>query len=259
MNNITKNIAIRYDEIADEEDRQEKRLSLRTELPREFIKQFISKNDVVLDAGGGTGINAILMAKLSKEVTLLDISKNILRHAEQNISKAGLENIIKMVQGDICNLYMFKDFQFTFIVCVGDAISYVLENRFKAMSELSRVANKGAILILGCDSLYGFIRLALEKGNIEEAQKIKESHLANCGMGLPTYVYSIKEMTKFLHDNSFETLKIASTPTITDTIDRSLFYEPHRWEQLKSLELSLCTQPELLGVGNHLLFVCRKK
>jgi hypothetical protein len=31
-----------------------------------------------------------------------------------------------------------------------------------------------------------------------------------------------------------------------------------KWEKLKALEMQLCTKPELLGVGFHLLFVVRK-
>ena len=42
-----------YDHVAEEEDRAEKELSLRTEIPREFIKRYLQASDVVLDAGGG--------------------------------------------------------------------------------------------------------------------------------------------------------------------------------------------------------------
>jgi len=28
---------------------------------------------------------------------------------------------------------------------------------------------------------------------------------------------------------------------------------------LKKLEMEICTKPELLGVGNHLLFIAKKK
>lgn len=82
-----KKIEKAYDEIADEEDRQEKKLTLRTEIPREFIKKYLKKSDVVLDAGGGTGINAIMMAKKCKNVTLLDISPQIFLNTLKKTSK----------------------------------------------------------------------------------------------------------------------------------------------------------------------------
>ena len=56
-----------YDKVAEEEDQAEKSPSLRTEIPREFIKKYLKPTDIVLDAGGGTGINAIMMANAAKK------------------------------------------------------------------------------------------------------------------------------------------------------------------------------------------------
>ncbi len=247
-----------YDEVADEEDWQEKHPSLRTELPRAFIKKYLKKGDVVLDAGGGTGVNAVMMARRCKHVTLLDISGEILTRAERNIKEARLSKKIKLVQGDITDLKQFKDEQFSFVVCVGDAISYVLDERFKAMKELVRVARKNAVLIIGCDSKYGFMRHYLSKGDLKEAISIFKTQETCCGMGPRTHVYDVDEMKQLLEENGCEVLEIASTPTITDSVDKSQFYEPQKWRRLKRLELEICTKPELLGAGNHLLFIARK-
>ncbi len=254
-----KKLKKRYDEIANEEDRQEKKLTLRTEIPREFINKYIKRTDIVLDAGGGTGINAIMMAKKAKHVTLIDLSTEIVNHAIKNVKNAKLSNKIDILEGDISNLKQFKDEQFSFIVCVGDAISYVLEKRFKAMKELVRVAKKNSILIIGCDSKYGFMRLYLKDGNLKEAIKINKTHETYCGMGPRTHVYTIDEMKKLLEKNGCKVLEIASTPTITDTIDKKQLYESKKWAELKKLEMKICTKPELLGIGNHLLFIVKKK
>jgi ubiquinone/menaquinone biosynthesis C-methylase UbiE len=245
-----------YDKVADEEDKQEKGYSLRTEIPREFIKKYIKKTDTVLDAGGGTGINTILMAKRSKHVTLLDISTEVLNHAKDNTKK--LKNI-DILEGDISNLKQFKNSQFSFIVCVGDSISYVLEKRFKAIKELIRVAKKNSIIIIGCDSKCGFMRLYLNEGNLKEAISINKSHETYCGMGPRTHVYDISEMKKLIEKNGCTIIEIASTPTISDTVNKKPFKNPKDWKKLKKLEMELCTKPELLGVGNHLLFIAKKK
>ncbi|MBI2518993.1 MAG: class I SAM-dependent methyltransferase [Bdellovibrio sp.] len=249
----------RYDEIAEEEDRQEKRPTLRTEIPRTFIKKYLKEVDVVLDAGGGTGVNAIMMAKLCKHVSLIDISTEIVNCARKNVENAHLSNKVDLFEGDISNLKQFKDGQFSFVVCVGDAISYVLENRFKAMKELVRVAKKNSIMVIGCDSKYGFMRQYLNDGNLDEVLKINKKNETYCGMGPRTHVYDIHEMKQLLEKNNCKILEIASTPTITDTVDKSKFYEPKKWAKLKKLELEICTKPELLGLGNHLLFIARKK
>lgn len=200
-----------------------------------------------------------MMAKKAKHVTLIDLSTEIVNHAIKNVKNAKLSNKIDILEGDISNLKQFKDEQFSFIVCVGDAISYVLEKRFKAMKELVRVAKKNSILIIGCDSKYGFMRLYLKDGNLKEAIKINKTHETYCGMGPRTHVYTIDEMKKLLEKNGCKVLEIASTPTITDTIDKKQLYESKKWAELKKLEMKICTKPELLGIGNHLLFIVKKK
>ncbi len=250
-----------YTQKAEIEDESEKAPSLRVELPREFIKKYLKPSDVVLDAGGGTGINALFMAERCKRVTLLDITPRILQLAEGNIRNSLLVEKIELVQGDITDLSRFQDGEFSFVVCVGDALSYALDKRFQAVKELVRVAQKSAILLIGCDSKFGFMRLHLAQGLLEEALEIERTSECECGMGPWTHLYTVEEMSELLIREGCEVLEVASTPTLTDTIApvvREAYYQEGEWESLKELERSLCTRPELLGVGLHLLFVARK-
>jgi ubiquinone/menaquinone biosynthesis C-methylase UbiE len=248
-----------YGQNAEIEDASEKGPSLRVEIPREFIKKHLKPSDVVLDAGGGTGINAIIMAKGGARVTLLDLTPRILEIAERNIRQSGVSDKIDLVQGDITDLSRFRDEQFTFVVCVGDAISYVLDRRFDALDELIRVARAGSLLVIGCDSKLGFARMKLSEGSLDEAADILETSETFCGMGPKTHVYTVDEMTELLEERGCQILEVASTPTFADTIDLGPYKEdPAKWEKLKKLELGLCTRPELLGMGLHLLFVARK-
>ena len=127
------------------------------------------------------------------------------------------------------------------------------------MKELVRVARNGSILIVGCDSKLGFMRLALVEGQLEEAQEIYRTGRSQCGMGPRTHVYTVGEMTGLLEQNGCRVLEVASTPTLTDTVDSKRFQDRGEWERLKALELELCTRPELLGMGLHLLFVAMKE
>jgi len=259
MNYDSKSVRQAYTDVADIEDRAEKEPSLRTEIPREFIKKYLQETDVVLDAGGGAGINAIMMAQRCRSVTLLDLTPRILELAEHNILKAGMTQKITLVEGDITALHQFSDEEFSFVLCVGDSISYVLDKRFDAIRELVRVAKKGAVLVIGCDSKYGFIRLHLSKGLLDEAIEINRSGECYDGMGPRTHLYTVDEMSALLEDNGCEILEVASTPTFADTVNKSMYYEAQKWEQLKALEMEMCTKPELLGMGLHLLFVARKR
>jgi ubiquinone/menaquinone biosynthesis C-methylase UbiE len=247
-----------YTEKAEAEDQAEKGLSLRTEIPREYIKRYLKSEDNVLDAGGGVGINAIMMAGICESVTLLDITPRILELARENVGRSGMEDRIDIVRGDICQLDQFDDGRFSFVVCVGDALSYALDRREKAISELVRVAEPGSFLVLGTDSKFGFLRLRLAEGDIEDAWRILRAAETRCGMGPRTHLYTVSEMERVLEASGCRLVDVASTPSLSDTIDVAQYVETDSWEELKALELEICSEPELLGTGVHLLFVAQK-
>ncbi len=67
----------RYNQIVNLEEESERSNSFRVLIPRFFIGKYINSDDIALDAAGGVGINAILMAQLCREVTLVDLSPEI--------------------------------------------------------------------------------------------------------------------------------------------------------------------------------------
>ena len=249
-----------FDEIALQEDQLEKRHFLRNEIPREFIKKYLKPSDIVLDAGGGTGINAIIMAQCCQRVTLLDISPIMLELATTNIREAGLSDTIEIRKGDITNLDQMGDDKFSFVVCVGGALSHALEQGEQAIHELVRIAQRGAILIIGCDSKYGLMRhyFRYDDDLLEEvAQMFSANEFLNNGE-VRAHLYTVAEMTKFIKEAGCEILEVASTPTIINSLDESKYHEEAKWAKLKSLEWAACTVPELLGIGSHLLCIAKK-
>ena len=255
-----------YDEIAEREDRFEKGFSLRNDVPREFIKKYLSAGDVVLDAGGGSGINAIMMAQRCRKVTLLDISPQMLALAATTVQNAGLSERIDLVAGDITNLGRFGDAEFSFVVCLGGSLSYVLEKAPRAIRELVRVARKQSILIVGCDSKYGFVKWVLSdhsecqldlESRLDTAIEAYEASEYEPGEGARAHLYTVAELTGLLKEAGCEILEVASTPTLLDSWDQSAYPEDKRSE-LMALELKACTIPELLGTGHHLFCVARK-
>jgi ubiquinone/menaquinone biosynthesis C-methylase UbiE len=255
-----------YDEIAEREDRFEKGFSLRNDIPREFIKKHLEACDIVLDAGGGSGINAIMMAQRCRKVTLLDISPRMLELAATNVQNAGWSERIDLVEGDITNLEQFGDAEFSFVVCLGGSLSYVLEKAPRAIQELVRVAKKQSILIIGCDSKYGFVKWMLSdhsechldlESRLNTAIEVYEASEYEPGEGAHAHLYTVAELTRLLKEAGCEVLEVASTPTLMDSWDQSTYPE-EKWGKLKALELEVCTVPELLGTGHHLFCVAKK-
>jgi len=175
-----KKVKSRYDEIADEEDRQEKKPTLRTEIPREFIKKYIKKTDVVLDAGGGTGYWAIKLGKLGYKVVLTDISENMLKVAKEKTEKEGLQDRIETKLVDIKDMSCFPSNHFNMALAEGDPVSYCLDAK-KAIEELTRVTKVNGNIIVSVDSKYPTISWMISNRSFDKIPEFTESGIAKGG------------------------------------------------------------------------------
>ena len=127
-----------------------------------FIEKYLHKGMKVLDAGCGAGRYSIEFAKRGCKVTLLDISDEQLKIAKEKINEAKVnENIEGILQGDIRDLSLFKDEQFDMVVCYGAPLSYVLENREKAILEFNRVLSKSGMLFVSVNNKWGILKMLL--------------------------------------------------------------------------------------------------
>lgn len=250
-----------YDAIAEREEQFEKGFSLRNEIPREFVRKYLKETDVALDAGGGAGINAILMAQVCRKVTLLDLSPRLLELAAANIGEKRLTEKIDILKGDITNLEALEDEAFSFVTCLGGTLSYVLEKGQQAVRELVRVAQRGAYIIVGCDSKYGFVRWLFNEAGPEDqleiAAEVLEAGKYEAGEGAFAQLYTADELIALLKNAGCEIIEVGSTPVLMNSWEQGSYPEEKR-EGLKELELKFCSVPGLLGAGHHLFCVARK-
>ncbi len=79
-------------------DFSHKQNSQKDEIPEKVSKflrddNYLHKKANILDIGGGSGRYALHMAKSANKVTLTDISTNMLKHAQENAERDGVNNI----------------------------------------------------------------------------------------------------------------------------------------------------------------------
>ena len=145
------------------------------------------------------------------------------------------------------------------MVCVGAALSYVLDRREKAVKELIRVAKKGSNLIFQVQSKYGMIHNKIRKGLVEQALDIHNNKMFIDGQGVKSHLYTVQEITELLIYNGCDILEIASTPVFTHTANQEIYSKNlEKLKILQTLEYAYCTKPELLGLGHHILVVAKK-
>jgi len=102
-------------------------------------------DDVVLDAGCGSGTKSIPLARRGYPVLGVDLSEKVLQLGRRDVAAAGLADRIRLRREDLTAM-SFPDRSFDRILCWG-VLMHVPEVD-RAIAELSRVARPGALLVV---------------------------------------------------------------------------------------------------------------
>ena len=236
-----------------------------------FLKKYLPKNGLILDAGGGPGRYTIELAKLGYDVVLFDIVSKHLDLAKKQIKKKKVVHRVKdIIQGSITDLSSFADNSFDAVLCLGGPLSHVYPEaeRQKAISEQIRVAKRGAFIFTSVMSKYGVL-LATPSGWPQEVGYKK--HFQNlvengddyrwCGNGYCHYFTSnelekmfLKEKVNVMNKIGLEGLNVDSKTT--NTFARKF---PKAWKNWLDIHLQICTDPFVVDAGGHMMIVVRKK
>ncbi len=106
-------------------------------------------NSLVLDAGGGTGIWTIPMARKGCKVVLLDISERMLEEARKEVQIAGLQDRIEIRKADMRNLDYPDE---TFDLVLSEHTLFLFKEPNQVVAELVRVLKKDAPIVLSAQN-----------------------------------------------------------------------------------------------------------
>ena len=231
------------------------------DLTWKYIERFLPKNinkSLILDAGGGTGIWSIKIAKLGYNIILTDISKEMLSVAKQKIEKENLTSKIKIVEADIINMPEFENETFDLILAEGDPISYC-SNPERAVSELSRVCKRNGFVVASVDNKITWIKRNLENGNYKEAEKIIETGIAQMptenGDFYPAFTFTISELENIFKKNDLEVVFQIGKPSFTSP---KLLEDRTNYDYLLNFELIHSTKKWFANIGGHIALIGKK-
>jgi SAM-dependent methyltransferase len=243
-----------------------------------FLKKYLPKNGLVLDAGGGPGRYTLALAKLGYDVVLLDLTPELLDIARNQIKKAGVANRVKQVlQGSIDDLSMYDDDTFDAVICLG-ALSHVVEedDREKAIEELIRVAKKNAPIFVSVISRLAILVCALvhwpaDVGINGLYRKLYITGDFHGGPGIyargrnfaPCHLYLGQELESSFRKKGVKVLEMAGLQGLATRHEKEtnrLFKKyPKSWKNWWELHLATCTHPSLVDNSQHFMIICRKQ
>jgi S-adenosylmethionine-dependent methyltransferase len=228
----------------------------------------------VLDIGGGPGRYAIWLAQRGHRVVLADLSPELLSLARAKVDQAGVGAMVEeIVEADACDLSRWADHAFDAALCLGPF--YHLpdpDDRHRAATELARVLCPGGTAFVALMPRYGFLRRTLaipdERHHLAQpdfvARLLEDGVFVNDMPGRFTDGYGVRpeEVTPTFEGYGFTSLALLSAEGIVVDIQRAISElaedDPATYQAAFDLLLRTASDPSILGMASHLLYVGRK-
>lgn len=241
-----------------------KHFALYHKITLDNIRRFLpkKKSTSILDAGGGTGIWSIELAKMGYRVVLTDISQGMLEKARKKASELKLDNQIEIRISNICNMPEFEDNQFAVVLCEGDPLSYCGDHH-AAIKELVRVVQRGGIVIASVDNRISALGWLREKGDRKALQRLLEKGEVMFppdreDLQYVIHAFTPEELRELFESNGLSVERIIGKTVIAHRLALSKSKDPTIQEWLYHLELKYCDDPAFYPFGGHLEIVGRK-
>lgn len=235
-----------------------------------FLRKYLPRKAIILDAGGGPGRYSIELAKLGYDVVLLDLVKANLELAEKMIKKAGVEKKIKIIQGSITNLSQFGNNSFDAVLCLGGPLSHVhpKKQRAKAVSELVRVAKKNSPIFISVMGKLGTItRFYRWMHEVRDTAHFNRFCLEGDdyqwhGGKAYSHFFELEELKSLFNGKvkflDFVGLEGLATPC-QEQINQMAKKEKQAWKNWVDMHNKLCTKPMVAEFSLHFMVIGRKR
>ena len=264
-----------YDEVSEREWKRlvkDKfhRLEFNTTL--RFLKKYLPKKGLILDAGGGPGRYTMELAKKGYDIVLLDLSSKNLELAKKQIKKAKVQERVKgIVEGSITDLPKFKDNTFDAIICLGGPLSHIkgIKNRKKTISELTRVAKRNAPIFVSVIGKYAVLMQSMVRwpDEVKQTKHFRnyalkgEDYLWLGGRGYCHY-FTLKELENLFKNKKIKVLEKVGLEGLSSPyrseISNIAEKNPKAWKNWLWLHDKICTDDFVSNCSEHIMIIARK-
>ncbi|WP_312111963.1 class I SAM-dependent methyltransferase [Brevibacillus reuszeri] len=238
-----------------------------------YMKQHLPGSGTVLDIGAGPGKYSLQLAKAGYRITLADLTPKLVDLARQKATEFGL---LHQFQGfhvaDARDLSHFPDEAFDASLMLGPMYHLQKEqDRAAAAKELHRVTQKDGIVFVAFRSRSNHIMSAFmapenwkphhQIGAIHDFYQTGIFDHAEEGRFTGAYFYPVDEISPFMESFGFQTIQLIGSTNIGAVLTTEHWrYWQERGEAEKVIQLLIetATDPALLGMSSHLLYIGKK-
>jgi hypothetical protein len=227
-----------------------------------ILDRWLPEQGRTLDAGSGCGLEAVRMACQGLQITALDISPGLLRDARRRAEAAGVADSMEFVEADLTQPLPLPRDYFDVCLALTGVISHTGPRHREAAANLVAVCKSGGLIIAGVQSYFGKIRQYLATGREDEARLLLGTHYT-CTVSdtFADYCFLPNEFVAIFQVLGCYPEFITGVPGIAPDGYAHLSDEAFALilPKVLAMEQHLLGTPELLGMGEQLVGVFRKK
>lgn len=204
----------------------------------------------ILDAGGGQGQIACRLAKLGHNITVCDISKQMLDLASHQAQQENLT--LNFIHCSIQNLDKFIDQPFDLVIC--HAVLEWVADPVQIIQSLKRHLKKDGYLSLMFYNYHGLLFKTVTLGNFGYTQsglaKRKKKTLS------PDYPRDPNQVYQWLIEQSFEITNKTGIRVFHDYLTNKSKAETH-FDQLLEIEKQYCQSEPYINLARYILVTAK--
>ena len=223
-----------------------------------------------LDLGGGTGPYSVWLAELGWDVSLADLSPELLAIAESSLPPGTVQEVVEI---DARDLSRWGDGTFDAVLSLGPMYHLTtVEDRALAASELARVTRPDGLVAVALMPRYTSVRRVLslpdERSQLADPafldRLLDEGVLENAVPGRFTHVHGVEptDVRPFFEYHGFSSLLLASThgflTGVEDGFEALRVEDPAAYCRLLDRVVETASDPGTLATAGHLLYIGRK-
>lgn len=221
-----------------------------------YIKDYLKKEDKIIDIGAGTGKYSKFLLDQGYDVFAVELCKSNLREIE----KKG----IRCMEGNATNLNKINDNTYDITILFGPMYHLIsMEEKIKALEEAKRITkDNGYVFISYCMNEYAVITHGFIDNNIKESidNNLIDKDFKITPKNDDLYSFVRLEDINYLKDKcNLKRVKILSQDGPTEYIKKTINkMSKEELDIFLDYHLKTCERPELLGAGRHILDILQK-
>jgi ubiquinone/menaquinone biosynthesis C-methylase UbiE len=231
------------------------------QIERWFIERYLPDSGTVIDVGGGPGRFSVEIAKLGRDVVLVDLTPKHIEQAKQLAEQEGVsDKIVDYRVMDIRDLSAFGSGESSMAVCYG-MLNYTLDRDVYVLSELGRIVQRGNPILVSAMGLYGAVRYVWAQGRLADpSYRERERDVLETGVNAfrrpCRKFYTVASLCATAEKAGLRVLEVAGTPAIAACLGQEIDnarQDPEAWAYLIETEKKACTVPGLVDAGQHII------